>query len=434
MDIPDKNQLRESYEANSHERSLLTQYFGNFVEKLFSSFTPHPMIKVRAKSFESYFEKYIRYLRLQSTNSRTVHVDDKGKIIIPDEIGVRIICIFLEDIDRSEQLIKDNLDIVEIENKGASFSFKEFGYISVHILAKMPQEVLKKVADTCGAPLQSGPAYVEVQIRTILQDAWAEVEHELVYKANFVPFEGPIKRKLAALNASLSLADTIFQEIRVYQRQLNKQLEERRDTFYKKVEDSTEKILDDKAPTDEAAAVDDILVKNAEAAVAAPNDKVSVKDNVDDLLLNGLYAHNKGNFAQAIQYYTRILELHPTQVIMSMIYKHRGMAYFACSNYKAALTDFSRGLEIDPTAYRIGYYRGVVNSVLGRYSDALDDFNQSLSVNPYQHYCLYRRAQAYYHLEDYPAALADCEAAITLSTDFPAAQKLRAMLLEKLKM
>jgi putative GTP pyrophosphokinase len=57
------------------------------------------------------------------------------------------------------------------------------------------------------------PPVCEVQVRTILQDAWAEVEHELVYKAEFTPFDEPMKRKLAALNANLTLSDMLFQEI-----------------------------------------------------------------------------------------------------------------------------------------------------------------------------------------------------------------------------
>src|SRR5690606_12002199 len=62
---------------------------------------------------------------------------------------------------------------------------------------------------------------LEVQVRTILQDAWAEVEHELIYKNHFrYPNSDSIRKKLAAVNASLSLADMIFQEIRDTQKEM----------------------------------------------------------------------------------------------------------------------------------------------------------------------------------------------------------------------
>jgi putative GTP pyrophosphokinase len=38
-----------------------------------------------------------------------------------------------------------------------------------------------------------------VQLRTILQDAWAEVEHELIYKSDIKLPNASIRRKLAAL-------------------------------------------------------------------------------------------------------------------------------------------------------------------------------------------------------------------------------------------
>jgi putative GTP pyrophosphokinase len=76
----------------------------------------------------------------------------------------------------------------------------------------------------------------------------------------------------------------------------------------------------------------------------------------------------------------------------------------------------------------------VVKSVLQRYSEAIDDFTLSLEINPYQNFTLYRRGQAYYHLEDYPAALADCEASLALAPESEGPAKFRNLLQEKLKM
>jgi putative GTP pyrophosphokinase len=72
--------------------------------------------------------------------------------------------------------------------------------------------------------------------------------------------------------------------------------------------------------------------------------------------------------------------------------------------------------------------------VQSRYAGAIDDFTLSLGLNPYQPFCLYRRGQAYYHLEDYPQALSDCEAAFALAPDSTSIRKFRDLLLEKLKM
>jgi putative GTP pyrophosphokinase len=268
----------------------------------------------------------------------------------------------------------------------------------------------------------------EIQIRTILQDAWAEVEHELVYKAEFNPFDAPMKRKLAAVNASLSLADIIFQEIRTYQRQLNGELGKRRESILQKIEESNDSFLfSGESSVGLMAAVPSIG--------ELPGGDISLQSgSIDDLLLLALSAHNRNRFGEAITLYSRILELKPDNTISSLIYKHRGMANFAQSQYQDAIEDFTQALSLDSKSYKAAYYRGVVKSVLKQYSEAIDDFTLSLAVNPYQSFCLFRRGQAFYHIGDYPQALADCEASLALEPENETAGKFKAVLQNKLKM
>jgi putative GTP pyrophosphokinase len=331
-------------------------------------------------------------------------------------MGIRIICPFIEDLAMVENLIKNSFEVAEVERKG-HYTFKEFGYESTHLLIKIPEAIIMKRGN-------AGCDVAEIQIRTILQDAWAEVEHELVYKAEFTPFDDPMKRKLAAVNASLSLADIIFQEIRTYQRQLNGELGKRRESFFQKIEESTDALLFAEEQPSRAE------TPETSAPVPLSPDSVSI----DDLLLSALYAHNKNRFDEAIALYSRILELKPGSAISSLIYKHRGMANFARSNYGDAIEDFSRTLEFDAKSYKAAYYRGVVHSVLKQYSEAIDDFTKSLVINPYQAFCLFRRGQAYYHIGDYPQALSDCEASLALEPHHETVSKFKELLQGKLKM
>jgi putative GTP pyrophosphokinase len=406
LPLPDKNVFRKEYEEYADLRFHITRDLEVLIEETVSSLPSHPTVKGRVKAFESYYRKYIRLLKS--------HPLESGKPEITDLIGIRIICPFIEDLDSVEELLKQTFTVTEVDRKGSGFSFKEFGYESTHLLIKIPSSIKEKHSNgNCDV--------VEVQIRTILQDAWAEVEHELVYKAEFTPFDDPMKRKLAALNATLSLADTIFQEIRTYQRKLNGELGKRRESFFKKIEESTDSFLFE----DEAAEENEPLVGQY---VLQPN------DSIDDLLLNALYAHNRGRFDDAIGFYSRILKFNPDATISALIYKHRGMANFAQSKYQDAIDDFTRTLELDGKSYKAAYYRGVVKSVLKEYSGAIDDFTLSLKINPYQSFCLFRRGQAYYHVEDYPQALGDCEASLNLDPASATVLKFRGLLLNKLKM
>ncbi|MDR0456265.1 MAG: tetratricopeptide repeat protein [Treponema sp.] len=399
---PNKGALRQAFESVSKVRSLIVEDIESRVKQALSSLSSPPTLKIRLKEFNSYYKKYLRLLK-----------SDVAEPYITDLMGIRVICPFIEDITRAETLIKEHFEVIETEQKG-HYTFKEFGYESIHLLIKIPADIARERG-------QTGCDVVEVQIRTILQDAWAEVEHELVYKAEFSPFDMPMKRKLAAVNASLSLADIIFQEIRGYQKQLNSQLEKRRETFYQKIEESTDALL-----------FSDIARQKIEQTKETSLHKGS--GSIDDLLLDALYAHNKNQFEEAIALYSQILELKPEKsAVCSLIYKHRGMANFAQSKYQDAIDDFTHALDLD-RSYKTAYYRGVVRSVLKEHSEAIDDFTLSLELNPFQAFCLFRRGQAYYHAGDYPQALSDCEASLAMEPQNETVQKFRALLQSKLKM
>jgi putative GTP pyrophosphokinase len=403
--------LREEYRKYENVRVLVIRDLESQLDAKFSHLGSRILVKGRLKNFTSFHKKYVNTLKARIGGTESFDLP-----VITDLIGLRVVCPFLEDMREAERIIKNDYDVVEIEHKGLGYSFKEFGYESTHFLINIPESIREARGD-CGCRV------VEIQVRTILQDAWAEVEHELVYKAEFTPFGEPMKRKLAAINASLSLADTIFQEIREYQRQLNGEMGKRRESFYQKVEESTDTLL---IGGEE---------KPRESFSPPPlRPPVPSGSTVDDLLLNALYAHNKNLFDEAVTFYSRILEMKIDDSIRSLIHKHRGMAYFAQSMYQDAVDDFSNSLKWDKDSYKAAYYRGVVWSVMRRYVQAVEDFSLSLTINPFQAFCLFRRGQAFYHIGDYPAALADCEASLDLEPENEGARKFRQIVQDKMKM
>jgi putative GTP pyrophosphokinase len=418
VSTPNKEILKKAFEAGYQARCLAVRDIGERIEQAISSLHSRPALKLRIKEFDSYYKKYLR-LRKSGINNP----------YITDLMGIRIVCLFIEDIASVIDLIKERFDVIETEQKGHD-TFKEFGYESTHLLIKIPADIVRERG-------QTGCEVAEIQIRTILQDAWAEVEHELFYKAEFTPYDSPMKRKLAAVNASLSLADIIFQEINSYQKQLYGQLGTRRGTFYQKIEESADAFLFSDISGDNADQTGDFTGQTGEdftdhdhAKDALPHRGVS---SIDDLLLDALYAHNKKKFKNAIALYTQILELKPEKSICSIIYKHRGMAHFAQSKYQDAIHDFTKSLELGKS-YKAAYSRGVVHSVLKQYAQAIDDYTISLELDPIQAFCLFRRGQAYYHVGDYLQALSDCESSLAMEPQNEAAQKFRTLLQSKLKL
>lgn len=368
-----------------------------------------PTYKSRIKSFNSYYKKVLRQHPEEAATSNSL-------VCLTDMMGIRIICTFLEDIEIVLAQIKEMFDIYEIEVKGAQQSFKEFGYESVHVLVKIPEDcVPKNLSEDKKLPDE---LVCEIQIRTILQDAWAEVEHELIYKTEFTPFDMPLRRKLASMNASLSLADIIFQEIRDYQKNLQSEMTMRRRSFYEKADELT---INEKSER-----------KNELFEKINPY----VQGTIDELLLQAIKAHNAGDLDNAILIYTKIIESKPApnNIVLSVIHKHRGMAHFSKNDYENALVDFRLSFEYDNKSFRSIYYEGIVYSIQKQYEKAVECFTKSLEINEYQSHTFYRRALAYYELQEYENSMNDTIAAQKLGLEEPGLEALHSKLIEKFDM
>ncbi|QTQ15132.1 (p)ppGpp synthetase [Treponema parvum] len=357
--------------------------------------------------------------------------------------------------------MKENYVVKEVEHKGNPNNFKEFGYESVHILIEIPPSCVpenlfgcaEQISDPGGliasdkatssdqlsdksfhnpsgkafddakeiAPLEIPKDLVcEIQVRTILQDAWAEVEHELIYKSEFSPTDIPLRRKLASMNASLSLADIIFQEIRDYQNKLQREMDQRRQTFYFKADKLTHEEGDRET----------YLNKNIE--------RISpfVRGTIDDLILEALHAHNTGDLDRAVEIYTAILtsDPKPPPAVLTVIYKHRGMAYFSKNDFEKALNDFKSSFDHDCKNYRALYYQGIVHMIKDDYKEAVECFSASLAINEYQSHAFYRRAWAYYKMHEYGKSLLDLTNAERLGLDNDDCKTLHKKLMDKLDM
>jgi putative GTP pyrophosphokinase len=413
--IPNKALLSETYSKNraSYEEALAKTV--RDISRLLQRRGIHPTIKSRVKDFESYFAKKIKLLK----NAWDEH---KDPLPINDVLAMRIICPFLRDLEDVEAAIGKQYDIVEIERKGQDRSFREFGYESIHVLIRIPDGIL---------PLCPGLErnVIEIQLRTILQEAWAEVEHELVYKAEFTPFDEPLKRKLAALNATLTLSDITFQEILDYQKKLNSALKKRREAFYGKIEQKSAQMF---GITDALSSEYPVPVRPGKPSPDRARATPRAELDIDTLLLSALDAHNASDFKTAIAIYTEILSRKPEAAIASVVFKHRGMAYFAQSEYTDALADFTSCLMLDPDCYKALYYRGVVKSIQEDPRQAIDDFTAALAIHPYHFFSRYRRALCWWQLGDYVQAHADCEIALRIKPENKLAQALQKKIQENI--
>ncbi|MDD6276857.1 MAG: GTP pyrophosphokinase family protein [Clostridia bacterium] len=126
---------------------------------------PIETIKTRMKSPESIAEKLRR---------RNLPFNVNSLEQIHDIAGVRVICSFVDDIYMLADCLLKQDDIRLIEQKDYIAHPKENGYRSLHLIIEIPifLENEKRLMK------------VEVQLRTIAMEFWANLEHKLRYKKN----------------------------------------------------------------------------------------------------------------------------------------------------------------------------------------------------------------------------------------------------------
>lgn len=128
---------------------------------------------------------------------------------LTDVVGFRVICYFSEQVNAVAEILGKVLD-VDYENsidKRAAIEPTRFGYISLHFICSLPKN--KGYSDKlCSIKF-------EIQMRSILQHAWAEIEHDLGYKTEFaIPTN--MRREFSRVAGLLEIADECFDNIRKY--------------------------------------------------------------------------------------------------------------------------------------------------------------------------------------------------------------------------
>jgi len=125
---------------------------------------------------------------------------------ISDLAGIRIITLFEKDVYEISDLIKEKfiIDYKNSEDKADLLEADKMGYKSVHYIGTLTDELVgsKKYE-------QFKDLRFEIQIRSILQHAWAEIEHDRNYKLKG-NLPKHLQRRFYALSGMLEMADREF--------------------------------------------------------------------------------------------------------------------------------------------------------------------------------------------------------------------------------
>ncbi|MDF2156105.1 hypothetical protein [Vibrio sp. CAU 1672] len=185
------------------EKKQLYTHFSKSMESLIntllsaSDITPHS-VSSRVKDRSSLLKKIVKKDKYTSLTELT------------DIIGVRIITHYSDDVDRIASIIEQEFSI-DPENsidKRASLDPDRFGYLSLHYVVGLSDSRANLIEYSRFSGMK-----IEIQIRSILQHTWAEIEHDIGYKSK-IEIPKLVRRKFSQLAGLLELADDQFIQIR----------------------------------------------------------------------------------------------------------------------------------------------------------------------------------------------------------------------------
>lgn len=161
----------------------------------------HLPVQYRIKNFDSLIKKinYKHYFNDPLNETK-------------DILGGRVITYYKSDLERVKQIIENQFEIIEgAEDMLDRLKIREFGYRSIHYIVRLNDDRKKlpecrKYKNLCA----------EIQLCTITEHIWAEIEHHLNYKTlnpeNKLDIN--LERKLYALMALFEITNQVFDSIR----------------------------------------------------------------------------------------------------------------------------------------------------------------------------------------------------------------------------
>ena len=213
---------------NKYTNTYQTQ--GEFIANTLREHKKIHFVKSRVKEPDRLIEKIIRKTpeRKEITGSDFQFTIDNYKEEITDLIGIRVIHIFKEDWEDIHTFIASTWKIIEItanvregddtqrfEELDIKINSRKSGYRSVHYLVEFFPTSQKVIA--------------EIQVRTIFEEGYGEIDHQLRYSHKTIP--AILASNLLLFNRIAGSSDEMASFINL----LNKNLNEIKDGYEKEL-------------------------------------------------------------------------------------------------------------------------------------------------------------------------------------------------------
>ena len=208
VDPQEADRVREAVQQYVERLPELTRATEGFITLITSALDDaginYLAVTGRTKSVESFAGKAAR-----RADGQLLFPDPLEQIT--DQIGLRVITYVRDDVAAVAQLLAGELTVLEDRDMGQETADQgRWGYVSRHLV------VAVDASRTLSPEQQALRTFTaSVQIRTVLQHAWAEFEHDIRYKGTVPEAHAPdLNRRFTLAAGLLELADQEFSAIR----------------------------------------------------------------------------------------------------------------------------------------------------------------------------------------------------------------------------
>lgn len=175
--VEDVEYIEESTKAIEFVCEILQQIGDNLAEEKHRKVVNQ--LICRCKSVDSIHKKIKK-----KKNS----FDKEGVFRCNDLLGVRMVCLFMDDVYEVAERLRMSEGIKILKEKDYIKKPKNNGYMSLHLL------------------VEAKGRKVEVQLRTLAMDFWSVLDHQLVYKKEF-PGAESVGKELKAYAKTIAEMD-----------------------------------------------------------------------------------------------------------------------------------------------------------------------------------------------------------------------------------
>ena len=186
-----------------HWHSLAVAYAAQ-LQDILADTVPGCKLEWRIKDPHEALRKFSRKYRADLEESGTSY---EIRHYLSDLIGLRVVCLYEDELEKVAAIVRLHFDVIDMTDKVSAVESTEaaFGYKGLHL------DLRPTTAHADADRRTEASVAFELQIRTVIQDSWAVLDHKIKYK-KAIP--SPLKRRINVLAALFELADREFRQIR----------------------------------------------------------------------------------------------------------------------------------------------------------------------------------------------------------------------------